>query len=136
MYVYTYLYIYLYIYRYTHINHDDLAPHILLELVVVKLVAVLVCEVVAEEEEIVLVTVPDVRVLEDVVPLLVVEPETSVYWSSLLRLFYWKQKLCSATFQIRLVPVDVDVEVGGQPFCSLSQHHSFFKFDQLTSQLL
>jgi len=76
---------------------------LLLELVVVKLVAVLVCEVVAEEEEIVLVTVPDVRVLEDVV---------------------------------RLVPVDVDVEVGGQPFCSLSQHHSFFKFDQLTSQLL
>ena len=74
---------------------------LLLELVVVKLVAVLVCEVVVEEKEVVLVIVPDVRVLEDV----------------------------------RQVPVDVDVVVEGQPFSSLSQHHSFFMLDQPNSQL-
>ena len=56
----------------------------------VKLVDVLVCEVVIEEEEVVLVTVPDVRVLEDVVPGLFLEPRTIVALSSLLKRFYWK----------------------------------------------
>ena len=56
----------------------------------VKLVDVLVCEVVIEEEEVVLVTVPDVRVLEDVVPGLFLESRTIVALSSLLKRFYWK----------------------------------------------
>ena len=37
---------------------------------------------------------------------------------------------------VRLVAVLVDVVVEGHPFCSLSQHHSFFASDQLKSQLL
>ena len=37
---------------------------------------------------------------------------------------------------VRLVLVRVEVVVEGQPFCCLSQHHSFFMLDQLNSQLL
>eukprot|EP00439_Symbiodinium_sp_Y106_P074972 s2143_g14.t1 len=37
---------------------------------------------------------------------------------------------------VRLVLVPVEVVVEGQPFCSLSQHHSFFTSDQAASQLL
>ena len=76
---------------YTYINKFcPCCAQILLELVVVKLVDVLVCEVVIEEEEVVLVTVPDVRVLEDVVPGLFLESRTIVALSSLLKRFYWK----------------------------------------------
>lgn len=38
--------------------------------------------------------------------------------------------------KVRLVAVLVDVVVEGHPFCSWSQHQSFFASDQLNSQLL
>ncbi|OLQ03474.1 hypothetical protein AK812_SmicGene13554 [Symbiodinium microadriaticum] len=122
-------------------------------------------EVVIEEEEVVLVTVPDVRVLEKkyivvvsvvVVPVVVVAVEDTdvcvllaevlvvemldtledvLVSESVVRVEDVPVKL-DVDEKVRLVAVLVDVVVEGHPFCSWSQHQSFFASDQLNSQLL